>query len=122
MILDIEKNGKKKAQVKKAEAAVEKPSEKPPKKTAAPKDYAVIDFPANGEVLKPAHYAVRIGASQGPVEISIDGSAWKPCRQAGGYFWFDWNKIPLGDHKLAARARTRDGKTVKSKIIQCKVK
>ena len=107
MILDVEKNGKKKVRMTKSPAA---------------KDFVAIDFPKGGEVLNPSHYAVRISASRAPVEISIDGSAWKPCRQAAGHFWFDWSKIPSGAHKLAARARTPDGRTIKSKVTSCKVK
>ena len=94
----------------------------PAKKTAAPKTYVVIDHPKDGEVLSSHHYAVRIGASGNAAEMSIDGSDWKPCRLAAGYFWFDWSSIPSGQHKLTARIKTAGGKSKSSKSVQCKMK
>ena len=123
MILEVEKNGKKRPKLKKA-AEVDEGSPKAAKKKL-PKDkpHIVIDFPEDGElILEPRHYAVRMGASLGPVEISIDAAGWQTCREAGGYFWFDWSQIPSGSHSLLARAKTGEGKFVKSKIVKCKVK
>lgn len=111
MILETEKNGKKKAQVK---------QEKSPRAKA--KYYVVIDHPKNGETLTHPHYAVRVGASADHAEISIDGSGWKACRPAAGYFWFDWAAIPSGPHKLTARVKTAGGKAKSSKAVQCKMK
>ena len=111
MILEIEKNGKKKVKIK------QQKTEK-----AQPKDYVVIDYPKNGEALLSPRYTARIGASAAPVEISIDGSPWKACRHAGGYFWFDWNSIAAGERKLTARIKTAGGKLIKSKTVNCKMK
>ena len=91
-------------------------------RAAKPKEYIVIDHPRNGESLTSAHYAVRIGASSAPVEISIDGSAWSPCRHAAGYYWFDWTGIPSGPHKLTARIKTAKGLPKASKAVQCAMK
>lgn len=114
MIQQIEKNGKAKEPGKKG---------KPAKQAAKPKTWVVIDFPQSGEtLLETRHYAVRIGASSGPVEISVNGSDWKACRENAGYFWFDWTDIPKGEHKLVARAQFADGNFKKSKITRCKAK
>lgn len=127
MILEVEKNGKKKPKLKKtAESDGGSPKAAPAaakKKTAKDKPYVLIDFPKEGElILEPNHYAVRVGASSGPVEISIDGSPWAACREAGSYFWHDWRSISSGPHKLVARIAAPGGKEKKSKATQCKAK
>ena len=38
------------------------------------KDQITIDYPKEGEILNPRHYAIRISAGNGEVEVSIDGS------------------------------------------------
>ena len=116
MILDIEKNGKKKTRAKKADSEEAKGA-------AKTEPFVNVDFPKNGEVLKPVHYAIRISAGWGQkTEISIDGSPWTACRQNSGYFWYDWTKIAPGEHKIVARVLTGDGKFLKSKSVKCKVK
>ena len=121
MIIEAAKNGKKKMRVRSQKT----PSAKvkgPVMKDSAAKDYVVIDHPKSGETLTHSYYAVRVGASWGQPEISIDGSNWKACRHAAGYFWFDWSPIPPGQHKLTARIKAADGKFKSSKAVQCKMK
>lgn len=127
MIIELE-TPKKKKLVKKNLIAETKPAEiKPaePKPTikkatrkAAPKSYVVIDHPIDGEKVNAGHYAIRIGASSEPVEISIDKAEWKSCRHAGGYFWFDWH-ISQGEHRIVARVLLSTGKHKNSKIVRC---
>ncbi len=107
MILNIERNGKKKVRT-----VAKKPSQKT-------KEYVVVDYPKSGEMLTAAQYTVRIGASGAAAEISIDGSDWAACRRANGYFWFDWTQIQSGPHAVTARIRTIDGKIKKSKVVKC---
>lgn len=119
MMLGIERNGKKKTGVRKTAAAG--PARM--KKAVKPAAFAAVDFPLNGEVLQPNHYTVRISAAgDGPVEILIDGSDWKPCRESVGFHWFDWFDISRGAHQIVARVRASDGKYKKSKVTKCAVK
>lgn len=119
----------KKAAVKKTPAA--KTTKKVSTKTAAatavpafdPNCYVIIDHPSNGEVISGLHYAIRIGASEnGAVEICFDGGDWQPCRNAGGYWWFDWGYFTPGEHAIVARLRDNDGNTLaQSQKILCQV-
>ena len=124
MALELEKN-KRKSQVKKILSSILPPdSAKDLKKSAKVKEgeaYVTIDYPTSGEKLNAHHYAVRIGAGNGwGVELSIDSGDWQSCREAGGYFWFDWWPAS-GKHKLTARMQTADGKGKKSKAVSCEV-
>jgi hypothetical protein len=111
---------KKKSSVKKILSSVLSPSAKTAK-VEAPPTWIGIDHPVAGETLQPTHYAVRIGSVGGwGIELSIDGGAWLPCRQAGGYHWYDWWPAP-GKHQLAARMKLGDGKVLESKTVSCKV-
>ena len=115
MMLDVEKNGRKKTKVKQEKAPLAAAK-------AKPKDYCVIDHPKDGETLTHPHYTVRVGASGAHAEISIDGSDWQPRRHSAGYFWFDWTSIAPGAHKLTARIKTAGGKAKAGKAVQCKMK
>jgi len=83
------------------------------------KDQITIDYPKEGEILNPRHYAIRISAGNGEVEVSIDGSDWIACRQCVGYHWFDWYYILPGKHKCMARIKLADGSYKKTKTISC---
>lgn len=78
-----------------------------------PNCFVVIDHPIDAEVVTGLHYAIRIGASDnGAVEIAFDGTEWQPCRQAAGYWWFDWGYFAPGVHTINARLRDADGNTI----------
>lgn len=124
MALELEKN-KRKAQVKKILSSIlpsdEKQNAKAAAKAKGSEAYIVIDYPANGDKLNAHHYAVRIGAGNGwGVELSVDNGDWQSCREAGGYFWYDWWPA-AGKHKLTARIQSADGKVKKSKVVSCEV-
>lgn len=87
--------------------------------SSKPKEYVVIDYPKDGDKILPYQYSVRIGASEGDVEISIDDKPWQPCRKNQGYYWFDWQKISLGMHTCIARKKLASGKYKKSKVVRC---
>ena len=78
--------------------------------TAAAK--ITVDYPQEREHIISRDYTFRIeakGASQ--VEISIDDNVWQPCRQADGYWWYDWSGYMSGKHQALARIQTQnDGK------------
>ena len=95
-----------------------------PVAAAEPKVYVVIDHPQEAEIISGLHYAIRIGASDnGAVEISFDNGEWQSCRPSAGYWWFDWGYFTPGIHKITARLRDNDGKTVKkSLVVKCDVR
>jgi hypothetical protein len=62
-----------------------------------------IDYPSEGDRVIQGHYAVRISAASGPVDVSINGGEWQSCREANGYFWFDWWPETTGKQKITAR-------------------
>lgn len=99
---------------KKAKAP--KAVKKPAKSAKAP---AVnLDYPQAGEQVLLGHYAVRVAAKPDvTVEVAVDGGPWQPCREAVGYFWFDWSPAAPGEHTLVARAKNGGPRFVKSEEI-----
>ena len=98
-------SGPKKAKAAKAPKALK--AAKAPKASpkAAPTPAVQLDYPQPGEAVAPGHYAVRVAAApEVVVEVAVDGGPWQPCREAVGYYWFDWTPT-LGDHTLVARAK-----------------
>ncbi len=86
---------------------------------AVSKNYAVIDYPLEGEIITSAWYSVRIGASQTDrVEVSFDGKAWQPCRQSNGFWWYDWSGYGSGAHSVSARVFVNGKPPLKSKARQ----
>lgn len=69
-----------------------------------------IDYPAEGEAVRPGHYSIRLtaeGAAQ--AQVRIDAGDWLDCRDAVGHFWLDWSPRP-GGTELEARARSGKGR------------
>ncbi len=91
----------------KAAAAPKAPAKRAPRRKAAPALAVFIDYPREGEIVSAGHYTVRIGTvpAAATVELSIDGGVWTPCREAAGYWWFDWSGIGAGPHHLQVRAQ-----------------
>ena len=80
-----------------------------------------IDFPREGDTVLPGHYAVRISAKSGSdVEISTGGD-WQACREAVGYFWFDWWPTKPGRTTLSLRTKMGKGKWKKVGDRTCTV-
>ncbi len=77
------------------------------KKTVAKAADVHIDFPREGDVLpNSGHYAVRIGAKPDTaVELSFDNKNWFQCREAAGYYWFDWYPTKVSGVTLTARIK-----------------
>ena len=93
------------------------------KAAAAPSTESVtIDYPCEGEVVQPGHYAVRIsGAPESDIELSVNDSDWMVCRSAVGYHWFDWFPAQPGKNSLVVRQKNGDGKWKKTKkrLVVC---
>lgn len=93
-----------------------------PKAAKTPKAPAVLlEYPQAGERVLPGHYAVRVAAKpEVAVEVSVDGGPWQPCREAVGYYWFDWTPSEAGEHTLVARAKNggpRYAKTEERSVV-----
>lgn len=121
--------GKPQAEAEKAEesempkTAVKKTTNTKTAKTKpAATEYVVVDHPKNLETITAGlHYAVRIGASACTgMDVSIDDQPWQPCRNAVGYWWYDWADFPAGAHQLVARMHKPNGEYLISKRRRCK--
>jgi hypothetical protein len=65
-----------------------------------------VDFPESSGRVVSRDYTIRISTeAQGGVEVSIDDGAWRPCRQAAGFWWHDWSGYGAGSHSVFARVR-----------------
>ena len=76
----------------------------------------VLDYPVQGDTISGRDYTVRISAPEGTklVEVAVDQGQWKPCRQAAGYWWYDWSGYEAGEHEIVARSNTPEGRTLRS--------
>ena len=70
-----------------------------------------IDYPQNNETVYCGHYCFRLGSRKpcSGMQVSVNGGAWQNCRQANGYWWFDWWNFNTGNFYLEAKAFV-DGK------------
>jgi len=82
-----------------------------------------VDYPQEREPVVSRDYTFRISAqAAGRVEISIDDNVWQPCRQAEGYWWYDWAGYMSGRHQAVARIRPQnDGQKFTSRMIRFRV-
>ncbi len=80
---------------------------------------AVLDHPQQGEIITAPQYTFRIGTLGNIelVDISINQGPWQPCRNAAGYWWYDWSGYKSGRYQAEAKAKTKDGRAVTS--MQC---
>ena len=68
-----------------------------------------VDYPQERENVISRDYTFRIAAkSAGRVEISIDDNVWQPCRQAEGYWWYDWSGYMSGQHQAVTRIQPQN--------------
>ncbi len=69
-----------------------------------------IDFPQEGDVVRPGHYAARVcDAGAGQVQFRVGEGPWLDCRESVGYHWYDWAP-ESGPVRLSARARVGKGR------------
>lgn len=76
------------------------------------KKVVAIEYPRHEETIESNHYTFRVAAMPGAkaVEVSVNESAWMPCRKSGEYWWYDWSGYASGEHGLAARVELADGR------------
>ena len=68
-----------------------------------------LDYPKERERVISPDYTFRIEAKEASlVEISIDDNVWQPCRQADGYWWYDWSGYMSGKHQAVARIQAQN--------------
>ena len=82
-----------------------------------------VDYPQERESVVSRDYTFRIEAKAASrVEISIDDNEWQPCRQADGYWWYDWSGYLPGKHHAVARIQPQnDGQKSTSRTIRFRV-
>lgn len=87
------------------------------------RELITVDYPEADERIGSSHYTIRLGlhADANRVEVSIDDSDWQPCRQAVGYWWYDWSGYQPGSHEIVARVHLRDGHTFTTSPRQVRV-
>lgn len=70
-----------------------------------------VDYPRQNESITSSDYTVRVFAPEGAarVGISIDQGPWKSCRNAAGFWWYDWSGYENGEHQIAVSMETADG-------------
>jgi len=75
----------------------------------------VINYPQETETITFPDYTFRFGVSDATgVEVSINGGPWLACREALGYYWFDWCGYKSGTHEIRVRARLPHGRVEES--------
>lgn len=75
-----------------------------------------VDFPAQNETILSAQYTLRLSApaTAKSVDVSIDQGAWLACRQAEGFWWYDWSGYDSGEHEVIARTPGKNGRWLMS--------
>lgn len=75
-----------------------------------------IDFPLEGERIASQPYTVRLSAvgdeNGARVVLAVDDEAPRPCRQAAGHWWYDWESPAPGEHRLTAALLSSDGEVL----------
>lgn len=75
-----------------------------------------VDFPEQGEKITSPRYALRLSVPEGVkrVDVAIDQGDWKPCRNTGGHWWYDWSGYESGEHEVVSRIETEEGLRISS--------
>lgn len=82
--------------------------------------YMWIDYPAEGETLRATEYVIRLGVGgEQNVEIAFDDGLWQACRNASGFWWYDWSAIAPGTHTMVARMQTPEGVWYRTPVRTC---
>jgi hypothetical protein len=69
-----------------------------------------IEYPHESEKVAARKLTFRILAYETErVEIRIDQGRWRPCRFAGGFWWYDWSGFKTGAHEAMVRIHPRFG-------------
>lgn len=75
-----------------------------------------LDYPRRHERIMSSEYSFRISAPTNVLNVSvaIDQGPWQACRQAVGYWWYDWSGYEDGEHEIIARAEMEDDRQINS--------
>lgn len=75
-----------------------------------------VDYPCQGEKIRGAEYSFRVNAPSDvrKVEVALNHGAWRPCRQASGFWWHDWSGYANGEYEIVARVLTAEGRSISS--------
>ncbi|MDE2143093.1 MAG: hypothetical protein KGJ84_11850 [Elusimicrobia bacterium] len=96
------------------------------KKIASPKAVRpackpIVDYPREGEIVRPGHYSIRLtAAGAGQVQARLNAGEWSDCREAVGHHWFDWTPV-VGPVLIEARARIGKGRWTAAPARACVV-
>lgn len=84
----------------------------------------LVEFPAEGEELTGRSYTFRVTTTPDAkaVELALDKGDWRPCREAVGFWWYDWSGFQDGEHEAAARTHVGDAISVNSATRRFTVK
>lgn len=76
------------------------------------KKVVAIEYPRHEETIESNNYTFRVAAMPGAkaVEVSVNESAWMPCRKSGEFWWYDWSEYGSGEHGVSARVQLEDGR------------
>lgn len=76
----------------------------------------LVEYPVEDEKITGNSYTFRVAATPGAkaVELSIDKGDWRPCREAAGFWWYDWSGFQDGEHEATARTHVGDAISVNS--------
>jgi hypothetical protein len=93
------------------------------KKEPAVSTGITVDYPQDRGIVTSHEYTFRLAAGAASrVEISIDDNMWQPCRQADGYWWYDWAGYMSGKHQAVARIQPQnDGQKSTSETCRFRV-
>jgi hypothetical protein len=114
---------------KTAKPSVKKSVSKKDAKTTLPrkakltaKKAVYIDYPQANATVYCGHYCFRLGSVPAAdwVKVSVNGGAWQDCRNANGYWWFDWWNFETGSFYAETLAMI-NGEEVKSSKRRFKV-
>lgn len=71
---------------------------------AVGKNYVVVDYPQEGEIVTTPSYTLRVSTSAVEnVQISIDGRPFESMRESVGFWWYDWSAYGAGAHTVISR-------------------
>ena len=85
-------------------------------KTAVTEVRPQVEYPEQDETIVSPHYTIRVAAARDAdgVDVSVDQGPWQRCRNAAGYWWYDWSGYANGEHAVIARTRGENGRWIMS--------
>jgi hypothetical protein len=90
--------------------------------TATKEDVCIV-YPVGRQIITSETYTMKIYTcvSVQKVDLLIDETEWKSCRESGGFWWFDWFGYSSKEYTLQAYATLTDETKRSSSIIKFSV-